>query len=61
MIGAEAGRVMTVVQMAMQANATYLVLRDAVIAHPTMAEGFNVLFSTAKQQTWKLFHNLLVL
>ena len=49
MIGAEAGEVMTVVQMAMHANATYTVLRDAVIAHPTMAEGLNVLFSTVKR------------
>jgi len=49
MIGAEAGEVMTVVQMAIQANATYKVLRDAVIAHPTMAEGLNVLFSTFKE------------
>ena len=49
MIGAEAGEVMTVVQMAMQARATYKHLRDAVIAHPTMAEGLNVLFSTVKQ------------
>jgi len=49
MIGAEAGEVMTVVQMAMHANATYAVLRDAVIAHPTMAEGLNVLFSTVKR------------
>ena len=48
MIGAEAGEVMTVVQMAIQANATYKVLRDAVLAHPTMAEGLNVLFSTVK-------------
>src|SRR6202012_4820181 len=32
MVGAEAGEVMTVVQMAMQANATYKTLRDAVIA-----------------------------
>ena len=48
MIGAEAGEVMTVVQMAIQAKATYKVLRDAVIAHPTMAEGLNVLFSTVK-------------
>lgn len=39
----------TVVQMAMQAKATYTVLRDAVIAHPTMAEGLNVLFSTVKR------------
>ena len=49
MIGAEAGEVMTVVQMAMHANATYTVLRDAVISHPTMAEGLNVLFSTVKR------------
>jgi pyruvate/2-oxoglutarate dehydrogenase complex dihydrolipoamide dehydrogenase (E3) component len=49
MIGAEAGEVMTVVQMAMHANASYTVLRDAVIAHPTMAEGLNVLFSTVKR------------
>jgi pyruvate/2-oxoglutarate dehydrogenase complex dihydrolipoamide dehydrogenase (E3) component len=49
MVGADAGEVMTVVQMAMQANATYKVLRDAVIAHPTMAEGLNVLFSTVKE------------
>jgi pyruvate/2-oxoglutarate dehydrogenase complex dihydrolipoamide dehydrogenase (E3) component len=48
MIGAEAGEVMTVVQMAIQSNAAYTVLRDAVIAHPTMAEGLNVLFSTVK-------------
>jgi probable pyridine nucleotide-disulfide oxidoreductase len=48
MIGAEAGEVMTVVQMAMQANVNYKVLRDSVIAHPTMAEGLNVLFSTVK-------------
>jgi pyruvate/2-oxoglutarate dehydrogenase complex dihydrolipoamide dehydrogenase (E3) component len=49
MVGAEAGEVMTVVQMAMLANATYKTLRDAVISHPTMAEGLNVLFSTVKQ------------
>ena len=48
MIGAEAGEVMTVVQIAMMARATYLTLRDAVIAHPTMAEGLNVLFATVK-------------
>jgi probable pyridine nucleotide-disulfide oxidoreductase len=49
MIGAEAGEVMTVVQMVMQAKASYTVLRDAVITHPTMAEGLNVLFSTVKR------------
>lgn len=45
MVGAEAGEVMAVVQMAMQAKMGYTVLRDSVLAHPTMAEGLNVLFS----------------
>ena len=45
MIGAEAGEVMTVVQTAMLAGLLYPKLRDAVIAHPTMAEGLGPLFS----------------
>jgi pyruvate/2-oxoglutarate dehydrogenase complex dihydrolipoamide dehydrogenase (E3) component len=45
MIGAEAGEVMTVVQTAMLAGLPYSTLRDAVIAHPTMAEGLGSLFS----------------
>ena len=45
MIGAEAGEVMTVVQTAMLAGLPYPKLRDAVIAHPTMAEGLGPLFS----------------
>jgi len=45
MVGAEAGEVMAVVQMAMQAGAPYTLLRDAILAHPTMAEGLNSLFS----------------
>ena len=45
MIGAEAGEVMTVVQTAMLAGLPYPRLRDAVIAHPTMAEGLGPLFS----------------
>jgi pyruvate/2-oxoglutarate dehydrogenase complex dihydrolipoamide dehydrogenase (E3) component/pimeloyl-ACP methyl ester carboxylesterase len=48
MIGAEAGEVMAVVQMAMQTGAPYPVLRDAILAHPTMAEGLNSLFSGVK-------------
>ncbi|MGD0648367.1 MAG: mercuric reductase [Acidobacteriaceae bacterium] len=48
MIGPEAGEVMAVVQMAMQAGFPYTVLRDAILAHPTMAEGLNVLFSKVK-------------
>ena len=45
MIGAEAGEVMTVVQAAMLAGLPYPKLRDAVIAHPRMAEGLGPLFS----------------
>jgi pyruvate/2-oxoglutarate dehydrogenase complex dihydrolipoamide dehydrogenase (E3) component len=45
MIGAEAGEVMPVVQMAMLAGMPYTNLRDAVLAHPTMAEGLGPLFS----------------
>ena len=48
MIGPEAGEVMAVVQMAMLAGLPYLVLRDAILTHPTMAEGLNSLFSNVK-------------
>ncbi len=39
MIGAEASEVMASVQMAMLAGLPYTDLRDAILAHPTMAEG----------------------
>ena len=45
MIGSEAGEVMTVVQTAMLANLPYPRLRDAVIAHLTVAEGLGPLLS----------------
>ncbi len=45
MIGAEAGEVMPAVQMAMLAGMPYTNLRDAILAHPTMAEGLGPLFS----------------
>ena len=45
MLGAEAGEVMAVVQTAMLAGLHYTRLRDAIIAHPTMAEGLVALFS----------------
>ena len=50
MFGPEAGEVMAVVQMAMIAGLQYQVLRDAVLAHPTMAEGLGSLFSTVPEQ-----------
>ena len=45
MIGAEAGEVMAAVQTAMLADLPYSRLRDAILAHPTMAEGLGSLFS----------------
>ena len=44
MIGAEAGEVMAAVQTAMLARLPYQKLRDAVLTHPTMAEGLGPLF-----------------
>jgi pyruvate/2-oxoglutarate dehydrogenase complex dihydrolipoamide dehydrogenase (E3) component len=44
MFGAEAGEVASVVQTAMLAGLPYTSLRDSILAHPTMAEGLNVLF-----------------
>jgi pyruvate/2-oxoglutarate dehydrogenase complex dihydrolipoamide dehydrogenase (E3) component len=45
MFGPEAGEVMAVVQAAMLAGMPYTGLRDAILAHPTMVEGLNALFS----------------
>ena len=49
MIGPEAGEVMAVVEMAMLAGLPYTALGDAILTHPTMAEGLNSLFSSVKQ------------
>jgi pyruvate/2-oxoglutarate dehydrogenase complex dihydrolipoamide dehydrogenase (E3) component len=51
MIGAEAGEVMAAVQTAMLADMPYTGLRDAVLAHPTMAEGLGTLFSKVPSRT----------
>jgi hypothetical protein len=46
MIGSEAGEVMMAIQTAMLAELPYTKLRDAVIAHLTVAEGLGPLFAT---------------
>ena len=45
MIGVEAGEVVATVQAVMLADLPYSTLRDAVLAHPTMAEGLGPLLS----------------
>ena len=49
MIGSEAGEVMAAVQTAMLAELPYRRLRDAVLAHPTMAEGLGALFASVPE------------
>jgi pyruvate/2-oxoglutarate dehydrogenase complex dihydrolipoamide dehydrogenase (E3) component len=51
MIGAEAGEVMAVVQTAMLAELPYPKLRDAILAHPTMAEGLGSLFDNVPSRS----------
>ena len=45
MIGPEAGEVLAAVQTAMLGGLPSTVLRDAILTHPTMAEGLNALFA----------------
>ena len=49
--GAAAGEVMAVVQIAMLAGAPYRQLADAILAHPTMAEGLGMLFSSVPRRS----------
>jgi len=53
MIGSEAGEVIAAVQTAMLANLPYSRLRDAVLAHPTMVEGLDPLFSNVPPRSVK--------
>jgi pyruvate/2-oxoglutarate dehydrogenase complex dihydrolipoamide dehydrogenase (E3) component len=45
-LGTDAGELIAVAQTAMLAGAPYTVLRDAILTHPTMAEGLTVLFAS---------------
>ena len=45
-LGIEGGELMAVLQLAMMGKLPYTRLRDAVFAHPTLAESLNTLFTT---------------
>jgi pyruvate/2-oxoglutarate dehydrogenase complex dihydrolipoamide dehydrogenase (E3) component len=45
-LGIEGGEVMAMIQIAMMGRVPYTVLRDAIFAHPTLAESLNNLFAT---------------
>jgi pyruvate/2-oxoglutarate dehydrogenase complex dihydrolipoamide dehydrogenase (E3) component len=51
MIGSEAGEVLASVQTAMLANLPYSKLRDAVLVHPTIAEGLGPLLSNVPERS----------
>jgi pyruvate/2-oxoglutarate dehydrogenase complex dihydrolipoamide dehydrogenase (E3) component len=45
-VGVEGGEVMAMVELAMMGRLPYTALRDAVFAHPTLAESLNNLFAS---------------
>jgi len=45
-LGIEGGEVMSMIQIAMMGKVPYTSLRDAIFAHPTLAESLNNLFAT---------------
>jgi pyruvate/2-oxoglutarate dehydrogenase complex dihydrolipoamide dehydrogenase (E3) component len=45
-LGIEGGELMAMLQLAMMGNVSYDTIRDAVFAHPTLAESLNNLFSS---------------
>jgi pyruvate/2-oxoglutarate dehydrogenase complex dihydrolipoamide dehydrogenase (E3) component/pimeloyl-ACP methyl ester carboxylesterase len=51
MVGPEAGEVLATVQTAILAGLPFSVLRDAILTHPTMAEGLNALFANVRPAT----------
>ena len=47
-LGVEGGEIMAMIEIAMMGDLPYTALRDAVFAHPTLAESLNTLFSTVE-------------
>jgi len=45
-LGIEGGEIMAMLEIAMLGHLPYTVLRDAIFAHPTLAESLNTLFAT---------------
>jgi len=45
LLGIEGGELMSMLEIAMIGKLPYTTLRDAIFAHPTLAEAFNNLFS----------------
>ncbi|HTJ95741.1 MAG TPA: FAD-dependent oxidoreductase, partial [Pararobbsia sp.] len=54
MLGSEAGEIVSTVQIAMLGKLPYTVVRDAPLAHPTLAEGLNLLFALVPAREEKM-------
>jgi hypothetical protein len=50
LLGHGSGEVISAIQIAMLGGLPYQRVRDAVLTHPTMAEGLNLLFDTLDDQ-----------
>ncbi len=50
MLGTNAGEVVTAVQMAMLGRLPYTAVRDAIISHPLISEGLNLLFAKVPER-----------
>ncbi|MBX5456511.1 MAG: mercuric reductase [Thermogemmatispora sp.] len=50
-LGIEGGEIMAMLEIAMLGKLPYTVLRDAIFAHPTLAEALNNLFSSLTDET----------
>src|SRR5204862_8024548 len=50
-LGLEGGELMSMVEVAMLGRLPFTVLRDAIFAHPTLAEAFNNLFANLDPPT----------
>jgi pyruvate/2-oxoglutarate dehydrogenase complex dihydrolipoamide dehydrogenase (E3) component len=48
-LGIEGGEIMAMMQIAMMGKLLYTALRDAVFAHPTLAESLNTLFASFEE------------
>jgi len=48
-LGLEGGEIMAMLQIAMMGKVPYPVLREAVFAHPTLAESLNNLFGSFQE------------
>jgi pyruvate/2-oxoglutarate dehydrogenase complex dihydrolipoamide dehydrogenase (E3) component len=49
-LGIEGGEIMAQLQIAILGKVPYTVLKEAVFAHPTLAEGLNNLFGSFKDE-----------